>query len=79
MIICREEEMNVSENGGEGDNSDDESFIRRYNLDNYDNDDETENTALSLANITVHASNDEDPYLEQGSDVINIVIYLSNC
>ena len=64
--------MNVSENGGEGDNEDDESFIRRYNLDNYDNGDETDNTALSLANITVHASNDEDPYLEQGSDVIHM-------
>lgn len=77
MIICREEEMNVSENGDERDNGDegdneDESFIRRYNLDNYDNDDDTDNTALSLANITVHASNDEDPYLEQGSDVIHM-------
>lgn len=64
MSVSSEDEQK-NENNENVDNSDD--IISKYNLDNYDEDSEGElasHNLNSLAQLTVFASNEDDPYFQ---------------
>lgn len=76
MNVSSEEESDddITEDNNQ---NNDQIISRRYNLDNYDDDDDGElggNTLISLANMTVFASNDDDPYLQNDdNEDVNII------
>jgi len=70
------------ENIDNDENSD--NIVSRYDLDNYDDDDDGEvgqTSLLNLGNLTVFASNEDDPYLENNDneDVSLNDIYYKQC
>ncbi len=83
------EEESDDANDGESDHTNDgksDNIISKYNLDNYDDDNDGEvghSSLINLANLTVFSSNDDDPYLQNDDNedvslisIINASLFL---
>lgn len=66
--------------GNENVSAEERQIIDRYNLDDYDDNDD--DTALNHSELVVFADNNQDPYLNNEdafSDVSQLLLYLTNC
>ena len=68
--------------GNENISEEEKKIMDRYNLNDYDDDEDLDNTALNHSELVVFADNNQDPYLnhdEAFSDVSHFKCYRNCC